>query len=133
MAGSVNKVILVGNLGKDPELKKTPSGQSVASFSVATSESFKGRDGNKQEKTEWHNVVAWGKLADLVNQYLAKGRSCYIEGKLTTRSWDDRDGNKRYKTEVVAQNVVFLNGGHGGGHGNTRQQDDFETPPVEDD
>lgn len=105
---SVNKVILIGNLGKDPELKYTPAGQPVATFSLATTEKFSGKDGQKQEKTEWHTVVAWGKLAEVVNQYLAKGKSAYVEGKIQTRSWEDKDGNRRYKTEIVASSVQFL-------------------------
>ena len=104
----VNKVILIGNLGRDPELRYTPGGQAVATFSLATTERYNDRSGQRQERTEWHNVVAWGKLAELVNQYLKKGRSAYIEGRITTRSWDDKDGNKRYKTEIVANQVQFL-------------------------
>ena len=105
---SVNKVILIGNLGKDPELRYTPSGQPVATFSLATTERWNDRNGQRQDRTEWHTVVAWGKLGELVNQYLKKGRSAYIEGRITTRSWDDKDGNKRYKTEIVASQVQFL-------------------------
>ena len=104
----VNKVILIGNLGKDPELRYTPSGQPVATFSFATTERWTDRNGQRQDRTEWHTVVAWGKLGELVNQYLKKGRSAYIEGRITTRSWDDKDGNKRYKTEIVASQVQFL-------------------------
>jgi single-strand DNA-binding protein len=105
----VNKVILIGNLGKDPELRYTPSGQPVATFSLATTERWNDRNGQRQDRTEWHNIVAWGKLGELVNQYLKKGRSAYIEGRITTRSWDDKDGNKRYKTEIVANQIQFLN------------------------
>lgn len=104
----VNKVILIGNLGKDPELRYTPSGQAVATFTLATTERWNDRNGQRQDRTEWHNVVAWGKLGELVNQYLKKGRSAYIEGRITTRSWDDKDGNKRYKTEIVASQIQFL-------------------------
>ena len=104
----VNKVILIGNLGKDPELRYTPSGQPVATFSLATTERWNDRNGQRQDRTEWHNIVAWGKLGELVNQYLKKGRSAYIEGRITTRSWEDKDGNKRYKTEIVANQVQFL-------------------------
>lgn len=116
----VNKVILIGNLGKDPELRYTPSGQPVATFSLATSERWTDRNGQRQDRTEWHTVVAWGKLGELVNQYLSKGRSAYVEGRINTRSWDDKDGNKRYKTEIVALQVQFLGatgpstGGQGG-------------------
>lgn len=108
---SVNKVILVGNLGRDPELKHTPSDQTVCSFSIATTEKWNDKNGDKQEKTEWHNIVAWGKLAELANTYLKKGKACYIEGKISTRSWDDKDGNKKYKTEIVANSIQFLGGG----------------------
>lgn len=112
---SVNKVILVGNLGKDPELRYTPSGDAVATFSIATSERFKGRDGQQQERTEWHNIVAWRGLGETCGKYLHKGRQVYIEGKIQTRSYDDRDGNKRYITEIVAQTVQFLGRGDEGG------------------
>jgi single-strand DNA-binding protein len=114
MAG-VNKVILIGNLGKDPELRYTPNGQPVTSFSLATTERWNDKNNQKQEKTEWHNIVVWGKLAELVNQYLKKGRSAYIEGRITTRSWDDKDGIKKYRTEIIANQVQFLGGNQGGG------------------
>jgi single-strand DNA-binding protein len=110
MAG-VNKVLLIGNLGKDPELRYTPGGQPVASFPIATTERWADKSGQRQERTEWHNIVVWGKLAELCNQYLKKGRSAYVEGRITTRSWDDRDGNKKYKTEIVATQIQFLSGG----------------------
>src|SRR5512136_178882 len=110
----INKVILVGRLGKDPEIRSTPSGTSVARFSLATDEKFTDKNGQKQERTEWHNIVAWGKLAELVNQYLKKGRSAYVEGRINTRSWDDRDGNKKYRTEITASQIQFLGGGGGG-------------------
>jgi single-strand DNA-binding protein len=113
----VNKVILIGNLGKDPELKYTPGGQPVATFSLATQERFTDKSGQRQDRTEWHNIVAWGKLAELVNQYLKKGRTAYIEGRITTRSWDDKDGNKKYRTEIVANSVEFIGGSGGGGGG----------------
>jgi single-strand DNA-binding protein len=112
MAG-VNKVILIGNLGKDPELRYTPSGQPVASFSLATTERWTDKNGQRQDRTEWHNIVVWGKLAELTNQYLKKGRSAYVEGRITSRSWDDKDGNKKYRTEIVANQIQFLSGGPG--------------------
>lgn len=115
MAGGVNKVIIVGNLGANPELKYLPSGQAVCEMRLATSESFNDKQGQRQERTEWHRVVCWGKTAENAAKYLEKGRQVYVEGRLQTRSWDDKDGNKRYTTEVVAQNVVFLGGGGGGG------------------
>ncbi|PLX86276.1 MAG: single-stranded DNA-binding protein [Desulfuromonas sp.] len=105
---SVNKVILVGNLGKDPELRYTPSGAAVANFSLATSERYKDRNGEQQEKTEWHNIVVWRNLAEICGKYLHKGKHIYIEGRIQTRSYDDRDGNKRYITEIVADKMQML-------------------------
>jgi single-strand DNA-binding protein len=107
---SVNKVILVGRLGQNPEVRYTPSGAAVANFSVATNESWTDKSGQKQEKTEWHKVVVWGKLAELCNQYLIKGRQVYLEGRLQTRQWQDKDGQTKYTTEVQAQTVQFLGG-----------------------
>ncbi len=107
----VNKVILIGRLGQDPEVRATPSGQTVASLRVATSESWM-KDGQREERTEWHRIVVWGRQAENVGKYLSKGRSVYIEGKLQTRSWDDQQtGQKRYMTEIVANNVQFLDSG----------------------
>ncbi len=105
---SVNKVILVGNLGKDPELRYTPSGVAVATFSLATSERYKDKSGEWVDKTEWHNVVAWRNLAEICGKYLHKGKQVYIEGKIQTRSYEDRDGNKRYMTEIVADQMQML-------------------------
>jgi len=110
---SVNKVILVGNLGRDPELRYTQSGQAVANFTLATNEKWKDKEGNSQERTEWHRIIVWGKTAENCAQYLQKGRSVYVEGRLQTRDWEDREGNKRTTTEIVAQIVNFL-GGRGG-------------------
>ena len=107
---SINKVIIIGRLGQDPEIKYTPSGAAVCNFSVATSESWTDKSGQKQEKTEWHRIVVWGKLAELCNQYLAKGRQCFVEGSLQTRSWEDQNGNKKYTTEINARNIQFLGG-----------------------
>jgi single-strand DNA-binding protein len=107
---SVNKAILIGNLGKDPELRYTPSGQAVASFPLATSERFKDKDGNWQERTDWHNIVVWGRQGETVKEYLKKGRSAYVEGRIQTRSYDDREGNKKWITEIVASRVQFLGG-----------------------
>ncbi|MBC7386480.1 MAG: single-stranded DNA-binding protein [Cryobacterium sp.] len=112
---SVNKVILVGRLGQNPEVRYTPSGSAVANFSVATNESWSDKSGQKQERTEWHRIVAWGKLAELCNQYLQKGRQCYVEGRLQTRSWQDKDGQTKYSTEVQATTVQFLGGNAGEG------------------
>ena len=115
---SVNKVILIGNLGRDPELRYTKSGQAVANFSLATNERWTDMEGGQQERTEWHRIVAWGKTGELCAQYLAKGRTCYVEGRLQTREYEDKEGIKRYTTEIVAQNVTFLGGrGEGGGGG----------------
>ncbi|HXN40605.1 MAG TPA: single-stranded DNA-binding protein [Myxococcaceae bacterium] len=108
MAGGVNKAILVGNLGADPEVRFTPGGQAVANFRIATSESWTDKGGQKQERTEWHRIVVWGKLAELCGEYLAKGRQCFVEGRLQTREWTDKENKKNYTTEVVANNVVFL-------------------------
>ena len=105
---SINKTIIVGRLGGDPEGRYTPSGRSYASFSVATDEYWTDSDKNKKEHTEWHNIVVWDKLSDFSNQYLKKGQLVYIEGKLRTRSWDAKDGTKRYKTEVICQHIVPL-------------------------
>lgn len=110
----VNKVILVGNLGKDPEVRFTPSGKAVAKFPVATSERWTDQDGNRQERTEWHNVVVWGKQAEACGQYLAKGRQVFVEGSIRSRQYDDKDGNKRYFTDIVARDVRFLGGARGG-------------------
>jgi len=110
---SVNKVILVGNLGKDPEVRFTNSGSAVARFPIATSEVWNDRDGNRQERTEWHNVIVWGKQGEHCGQYLSKGRQVYVEGSIRTRSYDDKSGNKRYVTEIVAQRIQFLGGGGG--------------------
>jgi single-strand DNA-binding protein len=117
-AMSVNKVILVGNLGKDPEVRFTGTGRAVARFPVATSEVWNDNDGQRQERTEWHNVVVWGKQAETCGQYLAKGRQVFIEGSIRTRQYDDKEGNKRYITEVIGQRVQFL-GGRGGGGGDS--------------
>ena len=108
---SVNKCILIGNLGKDPELRFTPSGSAVCNFSLATTDRFKDREGNKQERTEWHNIVIWNQLGEIAGKYLKKGSQVYIEGKIQTRSYDDRDGNKRYITEIVADNMQMLGRG----------------------
>lgn len=105
---SINKVILVGYLGADPEVRYTPSGTAVANFRMATTEQWANKDGQKQERTEWHRIVAWRKLAEICGQYLHKGSMVYIEGRLQTRSWDDRDGNKRYTTEIIAQGMQML-------------------------
>jgi len=104
----VNKAILIGNLGKDPELRYTPNSKAVATFSLATTEKWKDKDGQAQEKTEWHNIVAWGKQAEFCKEYLKKGGSVYVEGRIQHRTYDDKDGNKKYITEIVARSVQML-------------------------
>ncbi len=150
MAGGVNKVILIGNLGADPEVRFTPGGQAVANFRIATSESWTDKNGQKQERTEWHRIVVWGKLAELCGEYLKKGRQCYVEGRLQTREWTDKENRKNYTTEVVANAVTFLGGrdageGMGTGSGGGRRQQgsgqrgsngmdgDYGQPPPMDD
>jgi single-strand DNA-binding protein len=114
----VNKVILIGNLGRDPEVRSTPSGQPVASFTLATSRRWRDKSGQKQEQTEWHQIVVWGKQAEIAGQYLTKGKQIYLEGRLQTRSWDDRQsGEKRYRTEVICENFQMLGSRGGGGGG----------------
>lgn len=105
---SLNRAQLVGNLTRDPELRYIPSGQAVASFGVATNRRWKDKDGNQQDQTEFHNITAWGKLAEIANQYLKKGNKVYVEGRLQTRTWDGQDGTKRNKTDIVAENMIFL-------------------------
>lgn len=116
MPKSVNKVILIGNLGKDPEVKFTPNGTPVAKFSLATNERFKDKSGEFQDRTEWHNIVAWQRLAEIVGEYVKKGSKVYIEGRIHTDSWDDKEtGQKKYRTEIIAQDLVLLSGrGEGG-------------------
>jgi single-strand DNA-binding protein len=117
MAKSVNKVILLGNLGKDPEIKFLPSGQAVANFSIATNERFKDKSGEWQDRSEWHNITAYGRTAEIVRDYVKKGNKIFIEGRLTTRSWDDKDtGKKVYRTEIIVNDLTLLSGrGEGDG------------------
>jgi|SRR5215469_6490391 len=118
MAKSVNKVILIGNLGKDPEVKYTPSGVPVAKFSIATNERYKDKSGEWQDRTEWHNLVAWQRHAEIIGEYVKKGSKIYIEGRLQTSSWEDKQsGEKKYRTEVVIQDLVLLSGRGDGGRG----------------
>ena len=129
---SVNKVIIIGRLGKDPEFKVIPSGKAVANFSVATTDRWTDQGGQKQEKTEWHNIVAWGRTAEIANQYLKKGNPVYIEGSLQTRTWDDGDGKKRYMTEIVANSLQML--GNKGDSGRPASQAQATQPSnIEDD
>ena len=146
MASSVNKVILIGRLGKDPEIRSTPGGTTVAKFSLATDEKFTDRNGEKQERTEWHNIVAWSKLAEICGQYLRKGKLVYIEGSIRTDSWDDKEsGQKKYRTEIIANQMQMLDrrgdeeGGSGGGSysggggGGYKKQSSSAPPPEHDD
>lgn len=129
---AVNKAILIGNLGRDPEVRYLPSGQTLASFSLATSDSYTDRAGSRQERTDWHNVVVFGKQAELCAQYLKKGRQVYVEGRISTRQYEAKDGTgKRYRTEIVAQRVQFLGGRAGGGAGMQDEPGDFNLGPNE--
>lgn len=119
---SVNKVILIGNLGKDPELRYMPDGNAVANFSIATTERWKDKNGDKQEKTEWHNIVAYRKLAEICGEYLEKGSPVYIEGRLQTRKWQDKEGNNRYTTEIVADRMQMLGGKRDGGNSRSTER-----------
>jgi len=143
---SVNKVILIGNLGRDPELRYTPSGQPVANFTLATTDNYTSKAGDREERTEWHRIVAWGKTAELCAQYLSKGRSVYIEGRLQTREWENKEGQKQRTTEVVANTVQFLGPPKGaagtgggarpsrpGGEGGEAAYDAPNAPPPDDD
>ena len=136
--GSVNKVILVGNLGRDIEIRYTSGGTAVATLSLATTDVWTDKAGQRQEKTEWHRVVLWGKTAESLQEYLLKGRQIYVEGRLQTRQWDDRDGNKKYTTEIRSDRVVLLGsrgaggggaGGGGGGGGGASRGDHDQQPP----
>lgn len=135
----INKVIIIGRLGTDPEVKTISTGSTVTRLSVATSENWVDKDGQKQERTEWHRVVVWGKLAELCGKYLSKGRQVYLEGRLQTRSWEDQQGQKKYTTEIVANTVQFLGAtqgassdagySSGGGSGSSNPFDDFGPEP----
>ncbi len=134
MAGGVNKVILVGHLGADPDMRYTPSGQGVCELRLATSESWNDKNGQRQERTEWHRIVVWGKRAEVCSKYLSKGRQVYVEGRIQTRTYDDKDGNKKYMTEIIANDVQFLGsgnreGGAGAGAGAGRAGGRADGPP----
>jgi len=135
MAGGVNKVILVGHLGADPDMRYTPSGQGVCELRLATSESWNDKNGQRQERTEWHRIVVWGKRAEVCSKYLSKGRQVFVEGRIQTRTYDDKDGNKRYITEIIAADVQFLGGGGregGAGAGRSGGRSDDGPPPPSD-
>ncbi len=133
MARGLNKAMLIGHLGTDPEMRVTTSGQSVVNFTIATNENFKDSSGNLQERTEWHRIVAWGKLAEICNQYLKKGRQVYIEGRLQTRSWDDnRTGEKKYTTEIVCTDMQMLGSGRDqGGQGFDSGSSSYQQQPAQ--
>ena len=127
----VNKVFLIGNLGRDPEVRTTPSGQPVATFSLATNRRWRDRDGNRQEQTEWHNIVCWGRQAEVAGRYLTKGRQIFVEGRIQTRSWDDKQtGEKKYMTEIICDNFQML--GQRGDFESQRGDDaPFPSPPAD--
>ena len=129
---SVNKAILLGRLGKTPELRYTQNGVAVASFSIATKEIFKDQSGNRQERTEWHNIVVWGKQAEFCKQYLEKGREIYLEGKITTRKWTDNAGQTKYTTEIIANSLSFV-GGSNTSKNSSDNTPDEKTPSFDDD
>jgi len=137
----INKVILVGRLGKDPEIRSTPGGNTVAKFTVATDERYTDKSGEKQERTEWHNIVAWGKLAEICGQYLRKGKLVYIEGSIRTDSWDDKEtGQKKYRTEIIANQMQMLDrkgdegsSSSGGGYAGARKGGSATATQVEED
>ena len=131
---SVNKAIVLGILGRDPELRHTGSGKAVATLRIATNEQWNDQSGGRQERTEWHSVVVWGRQAETCNQYLKKGRTVYIEGRLQTRKWQDKEGQDRYTTEIVADRVQFIGGGGAGGQGGgSYGGEDIGPPPAGDD
>ncbi|MDD2851631.1 MAG: single-stranded DNA-binding protein [Desulfuromonadaceae bacterium] len=135
---SLNKVMLIGNLGKDPEVRFTSSGQAVASFSLATSEKFKGKNGEWEERTEWHNITLWGKLAEIAGEYLTKGKTIFLEGRLQTRKWQDKSGNDRYTTDVVGDKMQMLSpkGERSGSDASASSRSSsphIEEPPFQDD
>ncbi|MBG95091.1 MAG: single-stranded DNA-binding protein [Chloroflexi bacterium] len=132
MAG-VNKAILIGNLGRDPELRYTQNGQAVVNFTLATSEKWSDRSGEKKERTEWHRIVAWGKTGELCAQYLSKGRAVYVEGRIQTRDWEDKEGNKRKTTEINASQVTFLGQQNGGQSSSSVSSSDTPARPEFDD
>jgi single-strand DNA-binding protein len=132
MAGGINKVLLIGNLGADPELRHTSAGQAVAELRVATGRKWQAKDGTQRDETEWHRVVVWGEQAEHCAKYLAKGRQVYVEGRLQTRKWQDKEGRDRYTTEVVAQVVQFLGGRElGAGEGASSGRASSAAPPAE--
>ena len=123
---SLNKVLLLGNIGRDPEVRYTASGKAVATFTLATSQRWRDQDGNDQERTEWHRIVAWGRLGEICGEYLSKGKQIFIEGRIQSREWEDQDGNKRTTVEVIANDMIMLGGG---GYSSNRDVDDATSRP----
>jgi single-strand DNA-binding protein len=130
MANGLNKVILIGNLGRDPEVRYTPGGLAVANFSMATSETWTNKEGEKETRTEWHRIVAWGKLGEICGEYLSKGKQIYIEGRIQTREWEDKEGNKRYTTEIIALQMLMLGSRESADEPRTSPSSDMETPNL---
>ena len=130
MANGLNKVILIGNLGRDPEVRYTPGGLAVANFSMATSETWTNKEGEKETRTEWHRIVAWGKLGEICGEYLSKGKQIYIEGRIQTREWEDKEGNKRYTTEIIALQMLMLGSRESAGESRPSPSSDMETPNL---
>jgi single-strand DNA-binding protein len=131
MSDGLNKVMLIGNLGQDPELRFTTGGQAVLNLRIATNESYMNRDGERQDRTEWHTVIIWGKRGEGLNKVLAKGKQIFVEGRLQTRSWEDKQGGKRYTTEIVATEVVLLGGPRAGGRGDDAGRDEYRAPEAD--
>lgn len=123
---SLNKVLLLGNLGRDPEVRYTSSGKAVASFTLATSQRWKDQEGNEQERTEWHRVVAWGRLGEICGEFLSKGRQIFVEGRIQSREWEDQDGNRRTTVEIIANDMIMLGGGN---HPQAQGRDEYERGP----
>lgn len=130
MANGLNKVILIGNLGRDPEVRYTPGGLAVANFSMATSETWTNKEGEKETRTEWHRIVAFGKLGEICGEYLSKGKQVYIEGRIQTREWEDKEGNKRYTTEIIALQMLMLGSRESAGEPRPSPSSDMETPNL---
>jgi len=130
MANGLNKVILIGNLGRDPEVRYTPGGLAVANFSMATSETWKNKEGEKETRTEWHRIVAWGKLGEICGEYLSKGKQVYIEGRIQTREWEDKEGNKKYTTEIIALQMLMLGSRESADESRPSPSSDMETPNL---
>ena len=130
MANGLNKAILIGNLGRDPEVRYTPGGLAVANFSMATSETWTNKEGEKETRTEWHRIVAWGKLGEICGEYLSKGKQIYIEGRIQTREWEDKEGNKRYTTEITASQMLMLGSRESAGESRPSPSSDMDSPNL---